>query len=215
MRIMQSGHLYGNGYSAAKADNTDQYLWHPVLEQLSSLSVGADVLDAGCGNGYFARELDERRFKVCGVDLEATGIQHARNLCPNVNFELGSVYEDLRGLFGRRFDAVVSLEVIEHLYDPKTFVRRAHECLSPGGILVISTPYHGYLKNLLIALAGRFDAHFSPLWEGGHIKFWSYKTLSKLLTGEGFQLARFLGAGRLPYIWKSMVLVCKRSESRD
>jgi len=42
---------------------------------------------------------------------------------------------------------------------------------------------------------------------GGHIKFWSRATLTALLAEEGFTVAHFEGAGRLPYLWKSMVVV--------
>jgi hypothetical protein len=73
-------------------------------------------------------------------------------------------------------------------------------------MFVISTPYHGYLKNLAIALAGKFDSHATALWNGGHIKFWSRKTLTSLLEQNGFRVESFIGAGRLPYLWKSMIL---------
>jgi 2-polyprenyl-3-methyl-5-hydroxy-6-metoxy-1,4-benzoquinol methylase len=121
---------------------------------------------------------------------------------------VGSVYDDLAGLFGTQFDAVVSLEVIEHLFDPRTFVARVRECLRPGGRFILSTPYHGYVKNLLIALCGHFDAHVDPLWIGGHVKFFSRRTLTALLSEQGFHVDSFIGAGRLPGLWKSMILTC-------
>jgi 2-polyprenyl-6-hydroxyphenyl methylase/3-demethylubiquinone-9 3-methyltransferase len=143
------------------------------------------------------------------MDWEESGVVHARKLCPDVRFEVASVYDDIASRFGQ-FDAVVSLEVIEHLYDPRAFVGRVRECLRPAGLFILSTPYHGYLKNLLIALGGKFDAHVSPLWDGGHIKFWSRRTLTALLEEEGFRVVAFIGAGRLPYLWKSMILVGSR-----
>jgi len=73
-----------------------------------------------------------------------------------------------------------------------------------GGEMIISTPYHGYLKNLALAITGKMDSHFTVLWDGGHIKFWSVKTLTKLLNEFGFEVVEFRGSGRLPYLWKSM-----------
>jgi 2-polyprenyl-3-methyl-5-hydroxy-6-metoxy-1,4-benzoquinol methylase len=210
MNSMPQRHIYGTGYSAEKADSADAYLWPPVLRDLSSLPEGSRVLDAGCGNGFFANHLQNRGFDVVGLDSEESGITHARRLCPNLRFEVASVYDDLASLFGTQFDAVVSLEVIEHLIDPRAFVARVRECLRPGGKFILSTPYHGYLKNLLIALCGRFDAHVDPLWIGGHVKFWSRKTLTALLNEQGFQVDSFIGAGRLPGLWKSMILTCAR-----
>jgi hypothetical protein len=54
------------------------------------------------------------------------------------------------------------------------------------------------------------DAHFTALWDGGHIKFWSRKTLAKLLAGVGFDVVDFAGCGRFPYLWKSMVMTARR-----
>jgi 2-polyprenyl-3-methyl-5-hydroxy-6-metoxy-1,4-benzoquinol methylase len=210
MKSLPNRHLYGTGYSAEKADRADAYLWSPVLRELSYLPAGSRVLDAGCGNGFFAKQLHDKGYDIVGLDSEESGITHARRLCPDVRFEVASVYDDFAGLFGTQFDAVVSLEVIEHLFDPRTFVARVQECLRPDGKFILSTPYHGYLKNVLIALCGRFDAHVDPLWIGGHVKFWSRKTLTALLNEKGFHVDSFIGAGRLPGLWKSMILTCVR-----
>ena len=75
--------------------------------------------------------------------------------------------------------------------------------------MIISTPYHGYIKNLALAVTGKLDDHFTALWDGGHIKFWSVKTLSRLLEEHGFLVVEFKGSGRTPYLWKSMLLRAK------
>ena len=92
-------------------------------------------------------------------------------------------------------------------------MKRVHALLRPGGTLILSTPYHGYLKNFVLAATGGLDAHFTALWDGGHIKFWSYKTLTALLKEAQFEGFHFAGAGRLPWLWKSMVISCYRADS--
>ena len=59
--------------------------------------------------------------------------------------------------------------------------------------------------NLTIALANKMDYHLSALWEGGHIKFWSRRTLAILLREAGYHHLVFTGAGRIPYLWRHMV----------
>lgn len=108
------------------------------------------------------------------------------------------------------FDAVVSTEVIEHLFAPHLLPMYARDCLREGGYLILSTPYHGYLKDLALSISDNWDSHHTPLWHGGHIKFWSRATLTQLLSEHGFRVLGFSGVGRLPYLWKSMVLIAKK-----
>jgi len=72
------------------------------------------------------------------------------------------------------------------------------------------TPYHGYLKNLVISLVGGWDRHFQVERDGGHIKFFSKRTLRRMAEAVGFRNLRFQGAGRLPWLWKSMILVAQK-----
>ena len=72
-------------------------------------------------------------------------------------------------------------------------------------------PYHGYWKNLALALTGRMDAHFTAMWDHGHIKFWSIATLGELLREAGFADLRFERVGRIPALAKSMIAVARRS----
>jgi 2-polyprenyl-6-hydroxyphenyl methylase/3-demethylubiquinone-9 3-methyltransferase len=109
---------------------------------------------------------------------------------------------------------VLSLEVVEHLYDPRAFARSAFDLLLPGGKLILSTPYHGYWKNLAIALFHHFDRHHGPLWDHGHIKFWSERTLTSLLVEVGFAPPTFLHVGRaIPAFAKSMIAVGQKPAS--
>src|ERR1035438_9032616 len=81
--------------------------------------------------------------------------------------------------------AVISVEVIEHVYDPRGMLTNISSLLKTGGTLVLTTPYHGYLKSLAIAIAGKCDSHYNPLFDGGHIKFWSHRTLAAALSECG------------------------------
>lgn len=107
-----------------------------------------------------------------------------------------------------QFDTIISTEVIEHLYDPLEFLRFCHSILAKNGSgeIILSTPYHGYLKNLAISLSNGWDHHFMALQKGEHIKFWSKKTLNRALSLSGFEPVAFSGVGRLPFLWKSMIL---------
>jgi 2-polyprenyl-6-hydroxyphenyl methylase/3-demethylubiquinone-9 3-methyltransferase len=77
---------------------------------------------------------------------------------------------------------------------------------------MISTPYHGYWKNLALAITGKMDRHFTALWDNGHIKFWSMKTLTILLEEAGFPDVRFKRVGRIPALAKSMIAIARKPE---
>jgi hypothetical protein len=57
---------------------------------------------------------------------------------------------------------------------------------------MISTPYHGYFKNLAIAAVGGFDNHVKPLCDDGYVKFWSVHTLRTLLEEAGLRSIEFV-----------------------
>lgn len=170
------------------------------------------ILDLGCGNGALCHLLHSELFNVVGMEPDLNGIQICKERLPSVPFYQLGVNDDPSLVTANEglFDAVVSTEVIEHLYAPHLLPRFAWSCLKPGGLLVISTPYHGYIKNLSLSLAGKWDHHHTALWTGGHIKFWSRSTLTQLVVEERFIVEQFLGVGRLPWLWKSMILVARR-----
>jgi 2-polyprenyl-3-methyl-5-hydroxy-6-metoxy-1,4-benzoquinol methylase len=182
-----------------------------VLRHLRSDPGIKTVLDAGCGDGNFTASLSEEGgYDMYGIDLSQGGIQRARERWPGILFAEWSLNDDLRGAFPGivAFDAIVSVEVIEHLYSPRTFMQRALETLRPGGLLILTTPYWGYLKNIVLAVTDRTDRALTALWEGGHIKHWSYRTLRTLGEQQGFEFVAFDGVGRsVPYLWKGMVMV--------
>lgn len=182
-------------------------LWPPVLRQLADYSAGRKdmrLLDLGCGNGAFAGHLSQLGYDVTGIDPSETGIEKARQRWPGVTFHLGSTDEQLAERYGT-FDMLVSLEVVEHVFSPKAYAANVFSLLKPGGIALISTPFHGYWKNLVLALTGRMDKHFTALWEHGHIKFWSLKTLTTLLVTAGFPQPTFEFAGRFRPFSQSMI----------
>ncbi|MCS4136366.1 class I SAM-dependent methyltransferase [Salinibacter ruber] len=76
---------------------------------------------------------------------------------------------------------------------------------------MLSTPYHGYLKNLAMALLGKIGTtHYSPLWTHGHIKIWSPSTLQQLLEETGFRDVQYRRVGRIPPLAKSMIAIAKK-----
>ena len=166
-------------YNDAKPTYANAYLW-PALECeiLRKSWSRKRAFDLGCGNGATCDMLSKQGFDVVGVDTSSSGIEHAKSAFPQVTCEVGSAFA-------------------------KTFLG----LIAPGGVGFLSTPYHGYIKNVALAVSGRMDSHFTALRDGGHIKFFSVKTLGSLLREAGAQQVRFERVGRFPQLAKSMIAV--------
>lgn len=106
---------------------------------------------------------------------------------------------------------MLCLEVVEHVYFPHRLAQTLYELCEPSGVALVSTPYHGYWKNLALSLVpGAWDRHHHPLRNHGHIKFWSERTLGALLLQAGFKAVHFNRVGRVPVLAKSMIAVAQR-----
>lgn len=199
-------------YTTAEPTWANHYLW-PKLRNilLGRVAPGAKIFELGCGSGATAAMLSELGYTITAVDPSASGIQLAKEAYSHIRFAERSAYDDLADEFGV-FDAVVSLEVLEHCYWPRKFSDTVLALLKPGGIAVLSTPFHGYWKNLALGITNNFDSHWSPLWDNGHIKFWSEKTLRCLLEERGFTEVRFIRVGRIPPFAKSMIAIARKSK---
>jgi 2-polyprenyl-3-methyl-5-hydroxy-6-metoxy-1,4-benzoquinol methylase len=202
---MTTAPTVGLSWGNSSGPAAHRYLAPAILAALDRCGARR-VLDLGCGNGALTQRIVERGFDVVGLDASPSGIAIARANVSAATFIEAAIDEplpvDLRGAF----DVVTAVEVIEHLLAPRALAARAHDALRPGGWLILTTPYHGYWKNMALAAAGRLDRHWEPERDGGHIKFFSQHTLSALLEEQRFVVKRFSRLGRLPAFAKSMMV---------
>lgn len=190
---------------------------HNLGYQLADLTAMLDpakntsILDLGCGNGYLVNHLIEHGYNAYGTDASEKGIAIARGTNPSRFFVQDLSIDELPDQLQQiEFDTIISTEVIEHLYNPEAFLVFCHKHLQKNGELILTTPYHGYVKNLMLSIFNKWDTHMNPLWLGGHIKLWSKKTLSQALKNAGFEVLSVNGCGRIPYLWMSMIIKARR-----
>lgn len=194
------------GYHSDTITHNFNYMLGPLLNLLDK-GKNTCILDVGCGNGYLVNYLISLGYNAYGTDASEKGIAIAKQTHTDRFFVQDISTDKLPAeLQHLQFDTIIATEVIEHLYDPEDFIAFCKQALDGKGEIILSTPYHGYLKNLVLSLFNKWDTHLDPFWVGGHIKLWSKATLSRLVTKNGFTNVIFKGCGRMPYFWKSMII---------
>ncbi len=211
---MTDADITGYRYAGAEFSHAHAYLLPTLEAQVTRFFAESQaprrLFDLGCGNGAVANYFQERGYNVSGVDPSGDGITMSRLHYPHLDLQIGSAYDNLQERFGR-FPVVYSLEVVEHVYNPRLFASTLCSLVEPGGRAIVSTPYHGLLKNLAIIAAGKFDHHFDPLWDHGHIKFWSRNKLRILMEEAGFSAIEMIRIGRVAPLAKSVMAIGQRA----
>jgi 2-polyprenyl-3-methyl-5-hydroxy-6-metoxy-1,4-benzoquinol methylase len=157
----------------------------PILAPLIPTDSSLTILDYGCGNGEILVEMQRLNpaARYFGADVSNTAIEAARVRLPGVTFHAISDGGGLP-LENGAVDFIFCSEVIEHVYDTEATFRELARLLRPGGHLLLTTPYHGLAKNLLLVLCA-FDRHFDPL--GPHIRFFTKGSLFRCLRNAGLE----------------------------
>src|SRR3989338_3372533 len=144
------------------------------------------VLDIGCGSGDLARILQAKDKIVSGVDISPIALNMAR---PYLNdlfcFDI-QLNEWPAELMEQKFDLIVASEVIEHIFQPSSFLEKAKSLIGKGGCLVITTPNFLFWKNRFKMLFGKFRYEQKGLLDFGHIRFFTLKTAREIFDKTDF-----------------------------
>jgi len=203
----------GFNYKNEAPGGAQEYIVPHLLKLLAEKQIRGKILDVGCGNGSMARSLEAHGHEIWGCEWDPAGVEIANRVKPGRFMRL-DLNESLERFPWRNFQAVISSEVIEHLYLPRNLLRLACQVLVPGGLLILTTPYHGYFKNLALCVAGKWDRHHDVGHDGGHIKFFSPVSLRKIMIEEGFESEGWRGCGRIFGLWKSMLMWGKKNNKQ-
>lgn len=145
------------------------------------------VLDVGCGAGRLGEALKARQpAQVAGVERVAGAAERARSRLDDVF--TGDVEQlDLPFAAGR-FDCIVCGDVIEHLREPRRFLRRARDWLEPRGRLVASLPnvrHHTVVSSLV---EGNWTYEAAGLLDETHLSFFTRRDMIDLFESAGFRI---------------------------
>lgn len=186
-----------------------------IIETLKNkLPENAVVLDVGCGNGVISRSLGFYGFNVYGIDVSKKAIEKAKQLnsLTNVKFDLLSAEQLVAE--GKKYNAVICSEVLEHLFEPEKLLNVLYQSLSDDGILIVTVPNgkgprEVFVTKPIIALQKKNNGIWQTIiklksllgYKGTtiqsdasdltHIQFFTKKTLDKLAADNDFKIVKF------------------------
>ena len=167
---------------------------------------GQTLLDIGCGDGHLLYQLRNRFKRLIGLEYSASRLNQAKMNLSGLPFEglLGSA-ESMTDVQTGSVDCIVSADTIEHVPDVYAAAGEMLRVLRPGGRMVINTPNIAFVKKRALLLLGRFPSTSQPneglgsdvLFDGGHLHYFTFRSLRLLLTRAGFKVERSVGYGKL------------------
>jgi len=185
-RLYDCGYFEGerrdgySGYGATEAVLRKGFR-RTVRELLKLLPAGGRLLEIGCAYGFFLLEASSR-FDVLGLEISDGAVREAndRGLLVLPEDDEATTLRRIAKEAVNRFDAVVMLDVIEHLSRPRETLRLVAEVLRPGGVLLLTTGDAGSF------LARAFGRHWRLMTPPQHLYFFTGRGLNRLLSEEGF-----------------------------
>ena len=147
------------------------------------------VLDVGCATGQLAKRLKEKGCKVYGIEIDEDAAKIARKYCEDVI--VGDI-EFLENLpySEKFFDYIIFSDVLEHLKDPLTVLKRSRKYLKDNGYILCSIPNVAYIYVRLNLLFGKWDYQKKGILDEQHLRFFTLKTFNNLVEKAGFKVEK-------------------------
>lgn len=166
------------------------------IEQIlrANIAPGAHILDLGCGAGFIAIPLVRKGYAVKGIDISENSLAVARQHAPPglaVSFVKGNVSELRED--SASYDAVLMMDLLEHLERPEEAIRQASRVLKPGGLLIFHT-FNRTVFSYLVAVKGiGILCRDPPKNIHVHRLFIKPKELRRMCAGAGLKVNEFIG----------------------
>jgi ubiquinone/menaquinone biosynthesis C-methylase UbiE len=197
------------GLAPADARLRERFLLEWAARMSARIGHPPRVLDVGCGEGQFAAALEREGAEVVAIDVAAEPLRRALAHAPELDVRLVEPEGELP-FEDSSFDAVWAGEVIEHVADTSRWLSELRRVLRSGGTLLVSTPNHGPLSRLRLALSrSAFEERFDP--RSDHLRFYTHRVLADLYVDFGFEEVEVLAAGGLPGARRVLLASGRRS----
>jgi glycosyltransferase involved in cell wall biosynthesis len=172
-------------YFVPYAIKRSRYSAHDYASRL--VGTGKRVLEIGCADGAFGRELIKAGNEVTGVD-RAPDVPGSAGYQNVVTADLEQGLASLAPLSATPFDRILLLDRLEHLRNPDRLLEDCRRLLAPRGRLILSVPNAVNLTVRLMVLVGMFHYADRGILDWSHLRFFTRHTIRDLLQKYGYQI---------------------------
>lgn len=186
--------------------HTRDGMWVPervyaALRLLGTPSQLIKVLDVGCGEGTVGKMLKERlgtKVQLTGLDISTTALQMASAFYDRVA-EFDADADSLREVLQQeKFDCIIAMEMLEHLFDPKRALEQFKMALTDEGCLLASVPNMVHWQYRLQYLRGHLPGENTLYESGEHLQNFTHFSFKKLVETAGYRVLDFDGQFQIP-----------------
>jgi 2-polyprenyl-3-methyl-5-hydroxy-6-metoxy-1,4-benzoquinol methylase len=159
--------------------------YNDLLDELEAYRLHGRILDVGCGRGWFLLEAKKRGWQVYGTEFSKRAIEIGHE--QGIQMQAGALSDSM--FADEYFDVILSIEVLEHIDNPKEELQRIHKFLRKGGCFYCTTPnFNSILRYYL-------KADYNVIEFPEHLGYFTLSTLTKLAVDVGFKRKKFKVTG--------------------
>jgi 2-polyprenyl-3-methyl-5-hydroxy-6-metoxy-1,4-benzoquinol methylase len=161
------------------------------------------ILDVGCGQGAFSRELKNKLSNVeaWGIEIESEVAEKAKENLDKIL--VVNVEDEGLELPAEYFDCIVCNDVLEHMKDPWGVLKRLRRSLKNDGLVISSIPNVRYYKNLKALLRNKeWKYESSGILDIGHLRFFTQKSIITMFEECGYSVIKIEGINPMNWSWK-------------
>lgn len=189
-KIEQNSDYYGYERNDVINYVSEYFFKNKISKKIST------VLEVGCGDGGTGKIIKEKFGvnKYVGVELmQEIANKAEKNVDKAICGDFEKMLEsgNLQGIDKDRYDMILFLDTLEHMYNPWTAIKKAREWLNEDGFLVLSIPNAGHISIVKKLLRDKFAYEKSGLLDITHIRFFTFSTIQKMLNDNGYEIAGF------------------------
>jgi len=155
-------------------------IYNRRIDLIRKILPHGQLLEIGCGRGYFLHLAKEYGYKVNGIEISPVAAQYAKS---NYNIDVQTGDIEIMDISDTSINLITLWHVLEHFYNPAAVLQKVYKMLNTGGILIVEVPNLHSLKFQLADEKKRWQSGNHPRY---HLSFFTRRTLKKMLQKTGF-----------------------------